>query len=99
MLYLSSFLKLHALVARLLVANAFLCFNSSHVIPIAAFVIDKNLVILLPVKIFLDVICWINNTDYLCFLKYFHSPAVLSCEPVVADSGQTECETAETLLL
>ena len=64
----------------------------------AAFVIDKNVVLLL-VKIFLDIICWINDTDYLCFLTYIHSPTVLSCESVVADSGQTEYETAPKLLL
>lgn len=96
MLYLSSFLVVHALEAGLLTANAF-SINSSHVIPMAIFVINKNVVTALPVKTFLDTICWINNTDYLCFLKYFRSPALpvsLSCEPVVADSGQTEYETA-----
>lgn len=77
-----------------------LCINDSHVIPTAAFVINKNVVILLPVKIFLDVICWINDTDFLCFLTYFRgSRTVLSCEPVVDESGQTEYETAPKLLL
>lgn len=63
--------------------------NNSHVIPTAAVAIDKNVVILSPVKIFLDVICWIKDAAYLCFLTYFHSPTVLSREPVVADSGQS----------
>lgn len=66
--------------------------------PTAAFVINKNTVILLPVKIFLDVICWNKDTDYLCFLMYFPSHTVLSCEPVVADPGQAEYETATKVL-
>lgn len=37
----------------------------------AMFVIDKTVVVLLPVKIFLDVIRWINDTDYTAFSSVF----------------------------
>lgn len=65
---------------------------------VAAFVVSINIVTLLPVKIFLDVICCINNTDSLCLFKYFHSPVVLSHEPAVADSGQTDVKADLRLL-
>lgn len=94
MFCLSSCFKLHALEVGLLTANTF---SNSHVASVAAFVINNNTVVLLPVKIFLEVICWINNSDYLCFLTYFPSPTALSYEPAVADSGQTEYETAPKL--
>lgn len=57
--------------------------GNSHVTPTSAFITDENIVTLLPVEVFLDVICWVTDTDCL----RFHSLAALSCETIVADSG------------
>lgn len=67
--------------------------------PVTAVVINKNAVIHLPVKIFLDAICSFNGTNYLWVFCVFCSPPVLLCEPVIADLGQTEHKTAKNLLL
>lgn len=59
------------MVLRLFIANLPLCVNNSHVTPMTAIVINKNAVINLPVKIFLDVICSVNITDYLWVFHIF----------------------------
>lgn len=50
-------------------------------VPAVMFLVNKTVVMLLPVKIFLHVIRWSNNTVYIvCFFKCFHGPVVLSYE-------------------